>query len=106
MEKMNIKLSDLNKHLFAQLERLSDETKNQHELTTEIDRTKAIVKISEQIIDSSTIKLQAAKLVAQNGGANYEQLLPEDVQPYNATIIKKSNKEEKLIPDYSKDKMV
>ena len=39
---MNNKLSDLNNHLFAELERLSDEELNEDELKSEIGRAKAI----------------------------------------------------------------
>lgn len=108
---MSINLTDLNGHLFAQLERLSDKSQDQHELALEIDRTKAITQISEQIIKSSELKLQAAKLVANNGGANYKDLLPEHVKPFTGQLVSKVNnqthtKEPKKVPDYAQGKMV
>lgn len=49
---MKNKLTDLNDHLFAQLERLSDEALDQEGLDKEIQRTNSIVTVSEQIIPS------------------------------------------------------
>ena len=43
---MKNKLVDLNNHLFAELERLSDEDLQGDELTAEIDRAKAITGVS------------------------------------------------------------
>lgn len=59
------KLSDLNNHLFAQLERLGDENIKGEEMDTEIKKAKAISSISSQIIKSASITLQAAKMVSQ-----------------------------------------
>lgn len=72
---MKNKLIDLNNHLFAQLERLSDEEITQEELDKEIQRTDAVVKVSSQIIGTANVALQAAKIVANNGG-NFETMLP------------------------------
>ena len=49
---MNNKLSDLNNHLFAEIERLSDEELNEDELKSEIDRARAITSVSKQIIEN------------------------------------------------------
>lgn len=66
---MKNKLIDLNNHLFAQLERLSDEDLKPEQIETEIKRTQAIVDVSEQIIRNADIALKGAKLVADHGGA-------------------------------------
>jgi hypothetical protein len=72
---MKNKLVDLNNHLFAQLERLGDETLTPEQIDAELRRTDAIVSVSEQIVDSATLALKAAALVAEYGG-NYEKMLP------------------------------
>lgn len=72
---MKNKLVDLNDHLFAQLERLSDEDLTDDRLEQEIRRTDAIVTISEQIVGNASLALKAASLVAEYGG-DYEKMLP------------------------------
>lgn len=59
---------DLNMALFAQLERLSDPSLKGDALQAEIQRTDAIEKISEQVIKNNTMRLNAAKLVAEYRG--------------------------------------
>ena len=58
---MNNKLSDLNNHLFAEIERLSDEELNEDELKSEIDRARAITSVSKQIIENGALALRAEK---------------------------------------------
>jgi hypothetical protein len=72
---MKNKLTDLNNHLFAQLERLSDEDITADDLAKEIQRTDAISKVAMQIIDTANVAIDAAKLVADAGG-NYANMLP------------------------------
>ena len=55
-------LGDLSLHLFAQLEKLSDDDLKGEELKEEILRTKAIEIIAKQIIDNGHLALQAQKL--------------------------------------------
>lgn len=57
----NNKLTDLNNHLFAQLERLSDEELSHEELQKEIERTKAINGVAKNIIDNAKTTLDGAK---------------------------------------------
>ena len=74
---MKNKLTDLNDHLFAQLERLSDEDLTAEEIAHEVSRTDAIVKVSEQIIGNATIVLRGAELLAEHGGkGTFEHMLP------------------------------
>ena len=64
---MNNKLSDLNNHLFAEIERLSDEDLNEDELKSEIDRARAITSVSKQIIENGALALRAEKLKQEMG---------------------------------------
>lgn len=57
----NNTLSDLNNHLFAQLERLGDEDLTQEELQKEMGRSKAINGIAKNIVDNAKTALEAAK---------------------------------------------
>ncbi|GIN37818.1 hypothetical protein HYI36_18455 [Bacillus sp. Gen3] len=54
-------LGDLNNHLFAQLERLSDEDIKGEQLVEEIERARAVTSIANQIISNGTLVLQAQK---------------------------------------------
>lgn len=61
MVKLRNTLGDLNNHLFAQLERLSDEDLNGEKLSEEIERAKAVTTVENQIISNGTLVLQAQK---------------------------------------------
>lgn len=54
-------LGDLNNHLFAQLERLSDEDLKGQKLTEEIERARAITSVANQIVSNGSLVLQAQK---------------------------------------------
>ena len=58
---MKNKLSDLNNHLFEELERLNDEELKGEFLKEEIGRAKAIASISEKIIANGNLVLNAIK---------------------------------------------
>lgn len=51
-------LEDLNNHLFAQLERLGDESLSAEQLDQEIKRTDAISKIAGNIINNGALVLR------------------------------------------------
>ena len=53
------KLTDLNDHLFMQLERLNDESLKGDKLVAEIDRSKAMAGIASQIIGNAKLVLDA-----------------------------------------------
>ncbi len=53
------KLVDLNDHLFAELERLGDESLKGDELKEELDRAKALSDVSEKIINNANLMLKA-----------------------------------------------
>lgn len=59
---MRNKLVDLNNHLFAQLERLSDEELKGDALTEEINRAKAVTGIASQIIANGNLVLNAVRI--------------------------------------------
>lgn len=67
------KLSDLNDHLFIQLERLNDESISGEELAKEISRAKAISAVSSQLIKSAKVTVDAMKLVS-NGDLSVNEI--------------------------------
>ena len=69
---MKNKISDLNDHLFMQLERLSDEGLSSEKIEQEVKRAGAIVQIAEKITATADLQLRAAKLFADHGS----QILP------------------------------
>ncbi|SFR40674.1 hypothetical protein SAMN04488005_1538 [Yoonia tamlensis] len=73
---MKNKLSDLNDHLFAQLERLSDEGLSPEQIENEAKRAAAIVSIADQVSRNTDQRLKAAKLFADHG-AVIMPMLPE-----------------------------
>lgn len=56
---MQNKLTDLNNHLFAEMERLSDEDLKGEELANEISRAEAVCRVSQQIITNGALVLKA-----------------------------------------------
>ncbi|MBD2786339.1 hypothetical protein ID858_10325 [Xenorhabdus sp. DI] len=61
---MKNKLEDLNNHLFAQIERLSDEGISGEQLETEIRRAKSVSDISNQIINNGKLVLDVQKALS------------------------------------------
>lgn len=72
---MKNRLSDLNNHLFAQLERLSDEELTPDQIEQEAKRGEAIVQVADTIIRNAALQIQAAK-IAFEGGADPVPYLP------------------------------
>jgi len=64
---MKNKLTDLNDHLFAQLERLSDESLSADEISKEVTRAQAIVDIADCIVANASVQLKAVQLAADHG---------------------------------------
>lgn len=58
---MKNKLIDLNNHLFAQMERLSDDDLMGEGLRTEIERSRAITFVAKEIISNARLALDGAK---------------------------------------------
>jgi hypothetical protein len=59
--KMKNKLTDLNNHLFAEMERLGDEELVGENLLEEIARAKSITEVASQIITNGRLVLDAHK---------------------------------------------
>ena len=68
---MKNKLTDLNNHMFAQLERLSEEDLTPEQIAQEVQRTDAIVNVSEQIVRNADLQLKAVAILA-----NHERMRP------------------------------
>jgi len=62
----NNTLEDLNNHLFAQMERLTEECISDENLKREISRAKAVNGVSKNIIDNAKTHLEGLKLIAEN----------------------------------------
>lgn len=56
-------LVDLNNHLFAELERLSDEDLKGDDLEIELKRAKGITEVSKNIVDNAKVLLDARKFL-------------------------------------------
>ena len=73
-------LSQLNDHLFDQLERLSKPDLKGDELAREINRSHAVTGISSNIIKNATLALNAQKLIAEHlrPGAKLPAMLTDE----------------------------
>lgn len=68
------KITDLNNHLFAQLERLSDEDVKGDALQSEIERSKALSGVARDIIATGKLALDAQKYCKEWGEKGPEML--------------------------------
>lgn len=75
---MKNRLSDLNNHLFAQIERLSDEGLSSEQIDQEVERAKAIVGVSDQIVGAASLQFKAAELIARHG-RGVSDMIPESM---------------------------
>ena len=60
------KLTDLNNHMFEQLERLNDDDISYEELDKEIKRAKAMSGIASNIISNAALALEAQQYLGKN----------------------------------------
>ncbi|EOV1173334.1 hypothetical protein ACOLZ1_002867 [Vibrio fluvialis] len=74
---MKNQLTDFNNHLFAQIERLSEEGLKGQALEMEVARTKAITSVSQQIVNNAQLVLQGTKFKAEYAG-KYQVPMMED----------------------------
>jgi len=76
---MKNKLTDLNDHLFMQLERLNDEDLQGDALREEIARSKAVASISANIINNARTVLEAERLKREvTGDGAFPAMLEHD----------------------------
>lgn len=59
-------LGDLNGYLFEQLERLNEPDMSETELKQEIERSKAVAGIAEQVVNAGNLALRAQKAFENN----------------------------------------
>ncbi len=67
---MKNKLSDLNNHLFVELERLGDEDLKGEELREEIGRAKAVTCVAAKIVQNGELVLEAARFADEKMDAD------------------------------------
>lgn len=67
-------LGDLNNHLFAQLERLSDEELTGDKLVEEIERAKSVTSVASQIISNGNLILKAKELQIETLGRSNTEI--------------------------------
>lgn len=70
---MKNKLTDLTNHLYAQLERLSEDDLTSEQITQECQRAEAVSKIAGNIIGIANTSINAFKLI-QNGNVKKDDL--------------------------------
>lgn len=67
-------MGDLMNHLFSQLERLDDDTLTPEQLEREIDRSKAVTGVAQQVIANANTMLRAIEF--QDGRMDADSHLP------------------------------
>lgn len=73
---MKNRLTDLNDILFAQLERLTDESLTPEALTQELQRTQSVVTVADRIVDTARLQLDGSKFLADHSGTGKRVLPP------------------------------
>ncbi|MBR9923693.1 hypothetical protein [Vreelandella venusta] len=68
---MKNKIDDLRNHLFAQLERLGDESIKGDALKEEIQRARAVSDVSAQIVDTARAENERLKLLKRAPGSDF-----------------------------------
>ena len=60
-------LSELNRHLFAALDRLDVDSLTPEQIEAEVQRAGAIVDVADRITENAKVTLTAARLYAEHG---------------------------------------
>lgn len=76
--KIHNKMTDLNDLLFAQLERINDESLKGKEFDREIERSKAIAAVAGVITKNAEIAVKAAQIVSERQST--KQYMPDYFQ--------------------------
>ncbi len=94
---MKNNLSDLNNHLFAQLELLGSGELNDKELDKEIKKAKAMTSISSQILKVASLQISAIRTAESCGLINNE--LPALIETKDSKIAEDERKkrEQKML---------
>lgn len=72
---MKTSIKDLNEHLFAQLERLNDESTAPENMKQEIEKAKAMSNVARVISDNMKLVLEAHKLTDDGFVKNLPKML-------------------------------
>ena len=89
---MKTRLTDLNTHLFEQIERLNDEDLKGKKLKMEIKRAKAITGLAREVIATGQLLLDAHKAVGQGMFSIQAGPLPKMLKDNNAGKIQPDQK--------------
>jgi hypothetical protein len=73
--KMKNKLEDLSNHLYAELERLGDESLTSEQLIMEAGRARSICMVAEQIISTGRLVMDAVEIASIPGAENQLSML-------------------------------
>ena len=68
-------LADLNNHLFAQIERLNDESLSPEGLALEITRSNALTSLSREVISNAALVLKAHALATSGASGDLPKML-------------------------------
>ncbi len=92
------RLSDLNNHLFAQIERPSDESLSPAAVEREARRSLAVVALARQTIRNAALPLHAAKILHDHDGRDPTGMLqrfidataePKVVSDHSLVVVRK-----------------
>ena len=94
---MQNNLSDLNNHLFAQLELLGSGELNKEELETEIKKSKAMTSISAQILKIVDVQLKAIRTAENCGLLNEEMPALLETKDSHVLQVAREKSKQKLL---------